>query len=269
MSDIARYLNVFAGVAVIVVNQLANYLPLNGRTTGELALGFSVLFPVEIYVFNIWFLIYALIIVFIVYQFRNFRAVESLTLPFLASCTFNIAWIFLWHFEFIVLSFLEFPRPRGPMGIPGRSLPPHALSSREHRRAPVRQWLLQPVSRLGQCQYRTQWRRGPGTGRPPAVESREHRARGAAYCTRRSLLILGVPAPGRSHIPPGLHLVPGGCRCQELGYRAGRIHGRGCSHVTGPSVRVHHRKIPGRIQAAGSLSLPVYRGSQQVRPNNH
>ena len=106
MSDIARYLNVFAGVAVIVVNQLANYLPLNGRTTGELALGFSVLFPVARYVFNIWFLIYALIIVFIVYQFRNFRAVESLTLPFLASCTFNIAWIFLWHFEFIVLSFL-------------------------------------------------------------------------------------------------------------------------------------------------------------------
>lgn len=106
MSETARYLNVIAGVAVIVVNQLANYLPLNGQTTGEIALGFSVLFPVARYVFNIWFLIYALIVVFIVYQFRNFRAVESLTMPFLASCIFNITWIFLWHFEFVVLSFL-------------------------------------------------------------------------------------------------------------------------------------------------------------------
>ncbi len=106
MSDTARYVNVFAGAAVIVVNRLANSLPLNGQTTGEIALGFTVLFPVARYVFNIWFLIYALIIAFSVYQFNNYRDVENLTAPFLASCTFNIAWIFLWHFEFIVLSFL-------------------------------------------------------------------------------------------------------------------------------------------------------------------
>lgn len=101
-----KYLNILGGAAVIVVNQLANYLPLNGRTTGEVAAQFSVIDPVARYAFSFWFVIYALIIAFCVHQFRDEETANRLGTPFLLSCAFNIAWIFTWHYELITLSFV-------------------------------------------------------------------------------------------------------------------------------------------------------------------
>ena len=106
MPHAMRYLNVLGGAAVIAINQLANYLPLNGQTTGEVAQQFSVIIPVARYAFSFWFAIYALIIVFCVYQWRSEETARRLGAPFLASCAFNIAWIFLWHYELIALSLL-------------------------------------------------------------------------------------------------------------------------------------------------------------------
>jgi len=101
----SRYLNAVGGTAVIVVNQFANRLPLNGRTTGEIADQFSVIDPVAGFAFSFWFLIYALIIAFCAYQFRDQDTADRLGTPFLASCFFNISWILTWHYGFVALSF--------------------------------------------------------------------------------------------------------------------------------------------------------------------
>ncbi|MFO8060995.1 MAG: TspO/MBR family protein [Bacillota bacterium] len=121
----ARHLNVLAGAAVIAVNQLANYLPLNGQTTGEVAANFSVLSPLARFAFSIWFVIYALIVAFCVYQYANHPAVEGLSGPFLASCAFNIAWIFLWHYGFIALSLIATVGLTSSVATAYLRMPPH------------------------------------------------------------------------------------------------------------------------------------------------
>ena len=59
MKDIARQItNVLATLLVIVVNGLANALPLNGQSTGAISDRFQVYFVPAGYVFSIWGLIY-------------------------------------------------------------------------------------------------------------------------------------------------------------------------------------------------------------------
>lgn len=105
-----RFLNVFALGSVVTVNALANILPINGVTTGELSDGFASLFTPAGYVFSIWGLIYLLLIVFAVYQAldaqKNNARLESLGYAFIISCVFNIGWIFAWHYQQILLSSL-------------------------------------------------------------------------------------------------------------------------------------------------------------------
>ena len=48
-------------VAVIIVNATANILPLNGKTTIEIANRLPILFTPANYVFVIWIIIYALL----------------------------------------------------------------------------------------------------------------------------------------------------------------------------------------------------------------
>ena len=64
-----RILAAVALAATLVVNFLANALPIAGRTTGEISNGFPVLFVPAGYVFAIWGLIYLGLIAFVVYQF--------------------------------------------------------------------------------------------------------------------------------------------------------------------------------------------------------
>ena len=49
--------NVIAFVLTLIVNSLANILPLNGKTTGELSDAYPNLFVPAGYVFAIWFAI--------------------------------------------------------------------------------------------------------------------------------------------------------------------------------------------------------------------
>ena len=60
--------NIIAVVAVLVVNWLANSLPLNGKTSGEISNQFDVYFVPANYVFSIWGLIYLGLIAFAVFQ---------------------------------------------------------------------------------------------------------------------------------------------------------------------------------------------------------
>ncbi|MCA0970556.1 tryptophan-rich sensory protein [Halobacillus litoralis] len=97
-----------AYLIVLTVNALANILPLNGQTTGEISNRLNVLFTPAGYVFSIWGLIYLLLGIWLVrqlpsykrdrYKYRNTRGL------FVLSCLLNSLWIFMWHYEFFAVS---------------------------------------------------------------------------------------------------------------------------------------------------------------------
>jgi benzodiazapine receptor len=109
--DVLRQaVNVLAVVAVIVVNGLANALPFNGQTTGEISDRFQVYFVPAGYVFSIWGVIYLGLLAFAVYQAlpaqRDNPRLRRIGYLFAGSCLANIMWIFLWHYEQFVLTLL-------------------------------------------------------------------------------------------------------------------------------------------------------------------
>lgn len=95
-------------LAVISINALANTLPLNGQTTGEISNRLPVLFTPAGYVFSIWTLIYVLLSIWIIglWRTRNNGNIlfEKRSLLFIISSIFNISWIFLWHYELFALT---------------------------------------------------------------------------------------------------------------------------------------------------------------------
>jgi hypothetical protein len=98
-----RWAVVLAVMAVIVVNGLANALPLNQQTTGEIANRFEVYFVPAGYVFSIWGLIYLGLIGYGIFQAtpgqRENPRLGSIASLFVLSSAANIAWLFLWHYE--------------------------------------------------------------------------------------------------------------------------------------------------------------------------
>ncbi len=103
-----QVLNWVGLVIVLAVNGLANALPLNGKTTGEISDSIPTLFTPAGYVFSIWSLIYLGLLAFAWYQGRRAQAnaefQERIGYWFFASCVFNSAWIVAWHYEQFPLS---------------------------------------------------------------------------------------------------------------------------------------------------------------------
>jgi hypothetical protein len=103
--------NIIAFVATVIINLLANALPLNGISTGELADAYPNLLVPAGYVFSIWFIIYVLIGLFAIYQAKDLFKSEKEELPFLdkigpyfiLAAVGNIAWIFFWHYQVFFL----------------------------------------------------------------------------------------------------------------------------------------------------------------------
>lgn len=86
---------------MIGVNILANVLPLNGYTTGDVAHLYDVLIVPAGYTFSIWSLIYiGLFIWLICFSLKKHEISQSAFVTFIISCIFNIAWIFAWHYLF-------------------------------------------------------------------------------------------------------------------------------------------------------------------------
>lgn len=107
--DISRQIvNALAVIATLIVNGLANALPLNNRTTGAISDQFKVYFVPAGYVFSIWGLIYLGLIAFAVYQAlpaqREQAALRRIGYLFGLSCIANIVWLFLWHYEIFPLT---------------------------------------------------------------------------------------------------------------------------------------------------------------------
>ena len=97
----ASLLNISLFSGVIVLNYLANQLPLGGVTQRELAAEYLLLLTPAGYAFSIWGLIYLGLTVYIISQAlpqtRSEPRLRSLDQPFRASCLCNMGWLFAWH----------------------------------------------------------------------------------------------------------------------------------------------------------------------------
>lgn len=105
-----QILNIVAVLATIVINGLANALPLNGQNTGEISDRFQVYFVPAGYVFSIWGLIYLGLILYGIYQAlpsqRDNPRLARIDGLFILSCIANIVWLFLWHYNYFGLTLL-------------------------------------------------------------------------------------------------------------------------------------------------------------------
>ena len=105
-------LNLLGFLGVLVVNALANALPINGITTGELSDLYPNLFVPAGLTFSIWGVIYVLLALFIVFQIISVikRSAQGLAFTgrigifFFISCIANMGWIFAWHYRILPLS---------------------------------------------------------------------------------------------------------------------------------------------------------------------
>ncbi|MBG9795411.1 hypothetical protein ABD76_24295 [Paenibacillus dendritiformis] len=99
-----QWWNIIALAAMIAVNALAEFAPLNGKTTGGISDMFPTLITPAGYAFGIWALIYALLIGYAVYQARPANQskpiLQAIGPLFVISCLFNIAWILVWHYMY-------------------------------------------------------------------------------------------------------------------------------------------------------------------------
>lgn len=94
-------------ILMVLVNALANILPINNITTGEVSDLYPNLFVPTPITFSIWGVIYLLLLFFVIYQSRNlFKGIETpnISMFFVLSCFANTLWIFAWHYQQIFLS---------------------------------------------------------------------------------------------------------------------------------------------------------------------
>jgi len=106
-------LNVFGFLCVVIVNALANALPINNKTTGALSDQYPNLFVPAGLTFSIWGLIYVLLAVFVIYSvIKALKAdnrscfIDRIGILFFLTCIANIGWIFAWHYEIVLLSMI-------------------------------------------------------------------------------------------------------------------------------------------------------------------
>jgi len=95
----------------LVMNFLANGLPLNNRSTGAISDAYPNLFTPAGPAFSIWGLIYLLLGGYVIYQFakkdqKTEDLLNKINPLFIATSLANISWIFSWHYDFIALSVL-------------------------------------------------------------------------------------------------------------------------------------------------------------------
>lgn len=95
-----KYLNIILFAGTLVMNYLANAIPLNNKTTGELSDSFPNLFTPAGITFSIWGIIYLLLVVYCVIQFTTSHqsAVSDIGWLFGVSCVLNALWIVFWHY---------------------------------------------------------------------------------------------------------------------------------------------------------------------------
>ena len=103
-----RYIALLFFGAMVYMNYLANSLPINGKTTGELSDAYPNLFVPAGITFSIWGIIYLLVAIYCVVQFLpdSKAMAEQISWLFILSCIFNGLWIVAWHYQKLPLSLL-------------------------------------------------------------------------------------------------------------------------------------------------------------------
>lgn len=109
--DVLRQIvNVVTFILTVVVNVLASTLPLNGMNSGEISDRFAIYFVPAGYVFSIWSLIYLTLLAFTIYQAlpsqRENPRLRKVGYWFALSGLANSAWLFLWHYEFFLVTWI-------------------------------------------------------------------------------------------------------------------------------------------------------------------
>ncbi len=108
-----QILNILGFLLMVLFNFLANWLPLNGKTTGELSDNYPNLFVPSGPTFSIWGVIYLFLLIFTIYQARTLftsqssvvnAVVHHLGIWYLASSILNTLWIIAWHYELLPVS---------------------------------------------------------------------------------------------------------------------------------------------------------------------
>lgn len=102
-----------AYLVMILVNAVANILPINGLTTGAVSDAYQNLFAPAGLTFAIWGVIYSALAGYVLYQFGLFQkdkqdnqlaSDRKIRLLFILSSLANAGWIFSWHYRLIPLT---------------------------------------------------------------------------------------------------------------------------------------------------------------------
>jgi hypothetical protein len=98
--------NILLFALMVFMNYLANAIPLNGKTTGELSAQYPNLFVPAGITFSIWGAIYMLLLVFLIFQFTHSYSeiISKIGWLFTISCALNALWIVAWHYKMLPLS---------------------------------------------------------------------------------------------------------------------------------------------------------------------
>lgn len=106
-----KWFNCILFLIMVCVNFLAEYLPIGYGTTAEISGEYRSLFTPAGYSFSIWGIIYAFMLLFIIWQWTDSGIAgemlsERIGFMFILSCLINISWVFAWHYKMIWLSAL-------------------------------------------------------------------------------------------------------------------------------------------------------------------
>jgi hypothetical protein len=106
----------FSFLLTLVINFIANSIPLNGLTTGEISDMYPNYFVPASFTFSIWGVIYSALFVYIFFRMRSLDQTTSLRQTmfffkvdalFLISNVMNVLWLVSWHYLWIVASVLS------------------------------------------------------------------------------------------------------------------------------------------------------------------
>ncbi len=108
LTMLLKYINLLAFGLMVYMNYLANALPINNKTTGQISEQYPNLFAPAGVTFSIWGIIYLMLLVFVIIQFReqNKPMVQAIGWTFAISCLLNALWILAWHYQQLPLSVL-------------------------------------------------------------------------------------------------------------------------------------------------------------------
>ncbi len=101
-------------LVMILLNALANIIPINGRGTGEISDAYGNLFAPAAVTFAIWGLIYILLLIYLIQRLLRLNTMNEkqlnfwnrIDLLFIISSIANSLWILAWHYDFIGFSLI-------------------------------------------------------------------------------------------------------------------------------------------------------------------